>query len=277
MNYASLCSGIEAASAAWHPFGWRSVFFSENAPFPSAVLAHHYPGTPNYGDMTNFQEWPDHAVDVLVGGTPCQGFSIAGLRGGLDDPRSNLALAFLGVVDRYRPRVVVWENVAGALSTNGGRDFGTFLGWLEKIGYGFAYRILDAGFFGVFQRRRRVFVVGCLGDWRRAAKILFERTTTADLRKSGAGLPCIDSSGLAKKQTMPERGRCWTVHDGHGHRFLTPVEVERLFGFSDGYTLVPVRGKPAADGPRYRALGNSMAVPVMAWLGSRIQLMAGVQ
>src|SRR6185437_2410388 len=138
---------------------------------------HHYPDVPNLGDMTKYQEWPDATIDLLVGGTPCQSFSVAGLRKGLADPRGNLMLTYLAIAERYAPRWVVWENVPGVLSSNGGRDFGTFLGGLAELGYGFAYRVLDAQFFGVAQRRRRVFVVGCLGDWRRAAAVLFERAS----------------------------------------------------------------------------------------------------
>ena len=175
MRYLSVCSGIEAASAAWHDLGWTPVAFSEIEPFPSAVLAQRFPSVPNWGDMTKFKEWPDADVDVLVGGTPCQSFSVAGLRRGLDDPRGSLMLTFLGIAARYRPRYVVWENVPGVLSSGGGRDFGSFLGALGELGYGWAYRVLDAQWFGVAQRRRRVFVVGCAGDQRRAAQVLFER------------------------------------------------------------------------------------------------------
>jgi len=175
MRYLSVCSGIEAASVAWHDLGWTPVAFSEIEAFPSAVLAQHYPSVPNWGDMTKFQEWPHAAIDVLVGGTPCQSFSVAGLRKGLADPRGNLALTYLAITDRYRPEWVVWENVPGVLSSAGGRDFGAFLGGLGQLGYGWAYRILDAQYFGVPQRRRRVFVVGCLGGWSRAAAVLFER------------------------------------------------------------------------------------------------------
>jgi DNA (cytosine-5)-methyltransferase 1 len=175
LRYLSVCSGIEAATVAWHPLGWQPVAFSEIEPFPSAVLAHHYPSVPNLGDMTKFQEWPDEPVDLLVGGTPCQSFSVAGLRKGLEDPRGNLMLTYLAIAQRYRPRWLVWENVPGVLSSGGGRDFGTFLGALGELGYGWAYRVLDAQWFGVAQRRRRVFVVGHLGDWQRAAQVLFER------------------------------------------------------------------------------------------------------
>lgn len=194
-SYLSVTSGIEAASLAWAPLGWRAVAFSEIAAFPSALLAHRYPKVPNHGDMTKFYDWPDHAIDLLVGGTPCQSFSVAGLRKGLADPRGNLMLTFGAVADRYRPRWVVWENVPGVLSSwsdetdQEGRptgyernDFDCFLDMLGNLGYGFAYRVLDAQFvrvdgFGraVPQRRRRVFVVGCLGDWRSAAAVLLER------------------------------------------------------------------------------------------------------
>jgi DNA (cytosine-5)-methyltransferase 1 len=182
LRYLSVCSGIEAATQAWHPLDWQPVAFSEIEPFPCAVLAHHYPNVPNWGDMTKFQEWPDADVDVLCGGTPCQSFSVAGLRKGLADPRGNLMLTFGAIAGRYRPRWLVWENVPGVLSSNEGRDFGAFLGMLGELGYGFAYRVLDAQHvrtrrfpYAVPQRRRRVFVVGYLGDWRCAAAVLFDR------------------------------------------------------------------------------------------------------
>ena len=189
MRYLSVCSGIEAATVAWHPLGWEAAAFAEIEAFPAAVLAHHYPAVPNYGDMTKHKEWDLGAIDLLVGGTPCQSFSVAGLRKGLDDPRGNLMLTYLAIADQRRPRWLVWENVPGVLSSNGGKDFGTFLGALAELGYGFAYRVLDAQFFGVAQRRRRVFVVGYLGDWRPAAAVLFEpeslRGDTAPRRETG--------------------------------------------------------------------------------------------
>ena len=183
MNYISVCSGIEAASVAWHPLGWNCLGVSEIEPFPSAVLAHHYPSVPNFGDMTKFQEWKiNGTVDLLVGGTPCQSFSVAGLRQGLKDPRGNLMLTFLAIAEHFKPKWILWENVPGVLSSNGGKDFGSFLGGLGELGYGFAYRVLDAQWCrthrhprAVPQRRRRVFVVGCAGDHISAAKVLFER------------------------------------------------------------------------------------------------------
>jgi DNA (cytosine-5)-methyltransferase 1 len=175
MKYLSVCSGIEAATTAWHHMGWNPVAFSEIEKFPSEVLSHHYPNVPNLGDMTKFKEWNlNDSIGLLVGGTPCQSFSVAGLRKGLEDPRGNLALIYCGILDKFKPKWFLWENVPGVLSSGGGRDFGSFLGAVAELGYGFAYRVLDAQYFGVAQRRRRVFVVGYLGDWRPAAKVLFE-------------------------------------------------------------------------------------------------------
>jgi DNA (cytosine-5)-methyltransferase 1 len=207
VKYMSVCSGIEAATQAWAPLGWKPVAFSEIEKFPCAVLAHHYPDVPNWGDMTRFQEWPDAAFDVLCGGTPCQSFSVAGLRQGLADPRGNLMLTFGAIAGRYRPRWLVWENVPGVLSSNGGRDFGAFLGMLGELWYGVAYRVLDAQHvrtrrfpFAVPQRRRRVFVVGYLGDWRRAAAVLFDRESLsghpAPRRQAGQVAPTIPARSL---------------------------------------------------------------------------------
>jgi DNA (cytosine-5)-methyltransferase 1 len=376
MRYLSVCSGIEAATVAWHPLGWQPIAFSEIEKFPSQVLSHHYPDVPNVGDMTKFEEWKNVTnIDVLVGGTPCQSFSVAGLRKGLADPRGNLMLTYLAIAERYQPKWLVWENVPGVLSSNGGRDFGTFLGALGQLGYGFAYRVLDAQYFGVAQRRRRVFVVGYLGDWKRAAAVLFEsesmsghpapsRKTRKDIASTitsslGTGDPtdmtpmiaissgsdpelmatlCAkDNEKLGCNQWVSEgkavlqpsyalvgntigrkpenggNGIGWseeisytlTKTDVHGvaqpiviHgtqnpctsdiafaqgrnnggenvlvqqmtvRRLTPTECERLQGFPDGYTDIK---ENTPDGPRYKALGNSMAVPVMRWIGQQIQ------
>jgi len=205
MRYGSVCSGIEAATSAWHSLGWTPQWFSEIEPFPSAVLAHHYPTVPNFGDMTKFKEWKlddSTAIDVLVGGTPCQSFSVAGLRKGLDDPRGNLMLTYLAIARKYRPRWLVWENVPGVLSSSGGEDFASLLRGMGELGYGFAYRVLDAQYFGVAQRRRRVFVVGCLGDWRAAAAVLFERHSLsghpAPSRKARQSPPGFFESSLAQ-------------------------------------------------------------------------------
>jgi DNA (cytosine-5)-methyltransferase 1 len=370
MNYASVCDGIGAAHVAWEPLGWACQWTSEIEPFPAAVVEHHY-GFRNLGDMTAITEvMLDAAVELLVGGTPCQSFSVAGLRRGLADPRGNLALRFIQLAAVMQPEWIVWENVPGVLSSGKGRDFGTFLGALAKLGYGFAYRVLDAQWFGVAQRRRRVFVVGHLGDWRRAAAVLFEResvfgnpptrgaageeatgTIAGCSNGGGANGPgrtaddadtlvwrggdqsnsehCIDHAGTLNCDKGQQGGivgfhpvqdpisstdgsthsmgcgskqgcctqavafkesqsgcRTGSVHatldankgsrrmegvlSAMAVRRLTPRECERLQGFPDDYTLVTYRNKPAADSPRYKALGNSMAVPVMRWIGQRI-------
>ena len=181
LNYLSLFSGIEAASVAWGPLGWSPIAFAEVSAFPSAVLAHHYPEVKNHGDITRFDDWPAYTPDLIVGGSPCQAFSVAGLRKGFADPRGNLTLVYLAVVARYRPRWIVWENVPGVLSHDRGRTFGAFVGALGQLGYGWAYRVLDAQYVrvdsharAVPQRRRRVILVGCAGDQRSAAAVLFE-------------------------------------------------------------------------------------------------------
>ncbi len=421
MRYLSVCSGIEAATVAWRPLGWEPAAFAEIEKFPSAVLAHHYPGVPNLGDFTKIGAGDAGPVELLVGGTPCQDFSVAGKRAGLDAPRGNLTLEYLALARRLRPRWLVWENVPGVLSIDEGRTFGTIVGIMGELGYGWAYRILDAQWFGVPQRRRRVFLVGHLGDRRAAAAVLFESEglrgdpsprresgervtpllevgarTNGDGRRDGDGIgeagdamyslqagkqhgiahalrgegfdasedgtgrgtpivafqskasahnsmnpaattPALDagkSDGLAvafsckdhgadagevspplralnhdkshanaggqvavafqEAQTgvreYPESGTLRAdgpghdpvgtrIRDGMAVRRLTPVECEKLQGFPPGYTAIPWRGKPAElcpDGPRYKALGNSMAVPVMAWIGQRIALFEDV-
>jgi DNA (cytosine-5)-methyltransferase 1 len=350
MNYLSVCSGVEAATVAWHGLGWNPLAFSEIEKFPSEVLAHHYPTVPNLGDMIKYKEWNfgTDRLDLLVGGTPCQSFSVAGLRKGLDDPRGNLALVYCGILDKFRPKWFVWENVPGVLSSSGGRDFGAFLGALGELRYGFSYRVLDAQYFGVAQRRRRVFVVGSARDWRDTAKVLFESDCLrGDIKKSrgkretvakgfvpsvasclqticndysradgfnmiafennrrdgirfsnhktntlqafagtgGGNVPCVaiqgnligrdkggpQGVGVAENETMYTLTKTDVhgVQSGMAVRRLTPVECERLQGFPDDYTNIKQK---CPDGPRYKAMGNSMAVPVMRWIGKRIQM-----
>ena len=201
MRYVSVCSGVEAASLAWMPLGWEAVWFSEIEPFPCAVLKERFPGVPNLGDMTEIKGEKYHGtVDLLVGGTPCQGFSVAGKQDGLNDSRSALCLAYCEILKTMRPRWFVWENVPGVFSTNGGKDFRAFLGKIDEIGYSVAWRVLDAQYVrvdgfprAVPQRRRRVFVVGHLGgDWRYPASVLFEPDClpgdTPPRRVKGAGV-----------------------------------------------------------------------------------------
>ena len=163
MRYVSVFSGVEAATLAWDQLGWEPVAFSEIDPFPSAVLAERFPHVPNLGDITQIDWSRIGAVDLVVGGSPCQSFSVAGKREGLAGA-SGLMFEYIRCVRELRPRWFVWENVPGALSSEGGAAFGQLLAEMDDLGYGLAWRVLDAQFFGVAQRRRRVFLVGSLGD-----------------------------------------------------------------------------------------------------------------
>ncbi len=373
VHFLSICSGIEAASQAWAPLGWQAVGFSEIDPFACAVLAHHHPRVPNFGSLTDFRQWPVDALaqaDVLVGGTPCQAFSVAGLRQSLADERGNLTLTLVHLYDHLteirhsagRPApVLVWENVPGVLNTPD-NAFGCFLGGLagedgplrppggawHDAGYvrgpkrTIAWRVLDAQYQGLAQRRRRVFLVAGPRDGFCAEQVLFEFTglrldtpprreagegtapTLAARTRGGGGLgtdaecdgaviaehagDCSPHVAIAfSARARGDDGRGYdrpeqvfgevvgtldtmkphnvAISPSHGLpvspsqspayavRRLTPKEYERFQGFPDDYTLIPWRGKPAdlcPDGPRYKALGNSMAVPVMHWIGARL-------
>ena len=422
MRYGSVCSGIEAATVAWKSLGWQAAWFAEIDTFPAAVLQHHYPDVPNLGDMTTLPQrilsGEIEAPDVLVGGTPCQAFSVAGLRASMQDARGQLTITFLEIanaIDTIRailgkqPCIIVWENVPGALSTKD-NAFGCFLGGivgesedLQPTGRKWtnaglvhgperqaAWRILDAQFFGVPQRRRRIFLVSSARTDIDCAKILFEKKSVlgdtspgegkkeetaafiessfgtfrasecgGTVKASGGGLgggsetlvvhgtqdPCTSTKAFALGRNngqenvvaiagniierdakngcngvgADDSGKCYTLTttdrravaysiqsaaigrdgandqvrslymenvtptltcaDRHAVAFryqvrrLMPIECERLQGFPDNYTQIPYRGKVAADCPdagRYKALGNSMAVPVMRWIGQRI-------
>ena len=379
MRFGSVCSGIEAASVAWEPIGWQAAWFSEIEAFPSAVLQYHYPEVSNLGDMRllphRILSGEVEAPDILAGGTPCQAFSIAGLRGSLDDDRGNLTLTFCEIanaIDVVRHRagqseaIVFWENVPGVLSTPD-NAFGCFLAGLSgedqpleppggkwtDAGAVFgpkravAWRILDAQFFGLAQRRKRVFVVASARAGFDPAQVLFEfdglrrdsapsRATEEKVagaivaragRNGGSSNADLDAGHLiafggnrtsgpieVSPALLAQPGSGWKgdfesetfvvqrpiafhgsqdpdasydvthpvgrnqgqetcVSYSEGVRRLTPVECERLQGFPDGYTAIPWRGKPAdqcPDGPRYKAIGNSWAVPVVRWIGLRI-------
>jgi DNA (cytosine-5)-methyltransferase 1 len=308
MKYISLFSGVEAASVAWKPLGWEPLLFAEIEAFPSAVLQHHYPQTENVGDVMK-HEWKQHKgkAELIVGGSPCQSFSKAGKRLGLDDHRGNLALKFLQIVRDVKPKWFVYENVHGLLSSKGGTDFACFLGEVAKCGYGFAYRVLDAQHFGVPQRRRRVFVVGCAdGDWRSAAAVLFQRKSVQERPSQGGeqghghfprttesvegtetptvldrasfnqGKNALYKLHIKEEQQTPTlvaRGPHAVFYQGMVRRF-SPLEYERLQGFPDNYTQIEWRGRPkekCPQGHRIKCMGNSMAVPVMRWIGERIQ------
>ena len=425
MKFGSVCSGIEAASVAWGTLGWKAAWFSEIEKFPCAVLAHHYPDTPNLGDMTTLParilSAEICAPDIFCGGTPCQAFSVAGLRQSLGDARGNLSLTFCEIADaidhvraaRGEPAsIVFWENVPGVLSTKD-NAFGCFLGALAGTDTAIvpggrwtdagvvdgpkrtvAWRTLDAQYFGLAQRRRRVFVVASARDDFDPAAVLFEweglRRDSAPSREAGQSVAPTVGTGAPFSRTGNDRveaeaiiaqclttgtGRrydaetetilpiafhptqdpissanvchaigansnataavmqplafdgynqtlsdtCQTIRadksdgdhvgmvmqsvavaigldqeqnamiDGFGTlkakmegggfegsvmtptmqvRRLTPVECERLQGFPDNYTNIKDK---CPDGPRYKALGNSWAVPVVRWIGARIQ------
>ena len=401
MKFGSVCSGIEAASMAWASLGWQASWFSEIELFPGEVLKHHYPDTPNHGDMTKLPEMvlngEIEAPDALVGGTPCQSFSVAGARMGLSDGRGQLTIKYVelaNAIDTVRRSdgknecIIVWENVPGILNSKD-NAFGCFLAALAggssearapggerwaNAGYvlgperAVAWRILDAQYFGLAQRRKRVFVVASAREGFCPAKVLFEfdgvrrdtapsretgQETTRDagegftsssfgqyregagtLRAAGGDLGggsetlvthspyqqvshCLNAGGMVRQDyetesfaitetrqdnlaiaiqgsvigRKPENGPQGSGYDATGVCFtqtsvdrhavatntsvrrLTPIECERLQGFPDGFTKIPWRNKPASecpDGHRYKALGNSMAVPVMRWIGERI-------
>lgn len=384
MRYVSIFSGVEAATLAWEPLGWEPVCFAEFDKFPSAVLAERYPEVPNVGDVTKMN-WKKYRnkVDLVVGGSPCQSFSIAGKREGLQG-ESGLMYEYIRAVREIRPAWFLWENVPGALSSEGGEAFRQLLSEMDKLGYGLAWRVLDAQFFGVAKRRRRVFLVGhlgacppvevliepegmrgdypssrekreelasaagrgpscagfkfhqgagagnigfedeqsptCTADWHNPAVLTMHQNVCiqgsmiglsdengpqgSGIEDDGASftLNCTDRHGVlafaqntrdevriqedgtisgalsaqpGMKQTtyVCETGLMKTL--GTNVRRLTPKECERLQGFPDDWTKIPYRGKPAdecPDGPRYKAIGNSMAVPVMRWIGERIAM-----
>jgi len=208
IKYGSICSGIEAASVAWEPLGWQPSFFAEIDKFPSAVLAHRFPDVPNAGDFTKIQKGDYDRIDLLVGGTPCQDFSVAGKRAGFDGSRGGLTFAYVDLVRCLCPRWIVWENVPGVLSGDCRRGFFRFLQALSDCGYVCCWRVLDAQYVrvdglerAVPQRRRRVFVVGYLGDWRPPAAVLFEpesvRGDSPPSRKAGKGIARDVANSLA--------------------------------------------------------------------------------
>lgn len=312
MRYVSVFSGVEAATVAWEPLGWEPVAFCEIDAFPSAVLAERFPDVPNLGDITEV-DWKgfvyeNGAVDLVVGGSPCQSFSVAGKREGLSGA-SGLMFEYVRCVRELRPRWFVWENVPGALSSEGGAAFGCLLSELDELGYGLAWRVLDAKHFGVPQQRRRVFLVGSLGTGR-AAEVLIEPESIAWDSEKGEGAGAGRSAGpergvdegCGERRTTPvvidraafnqgenaqydphiaesevmdtlvARGPHAVCIEANGStvvRRLTPRECERLNGFPDDWTLIPWAN--GIDTHRYKAMGNSMCINVMRWIGERIQ------
>ena len=365
-SYGSVCSGAGTCAMALHPLGWSTAWFSEIEPAPSALLAHHWPAVPNLGDMTALPErirtGEVAAPDLLVGGTPCQSFSLAGLRGSLNDARGNLTLTFCEIadaIDTRRPAGdgcwMLWENVPGVLGTPD-NAFGCFLGRLVGAGQqlhhpdrrwpdtgvvdgplrSVCWRVLDAQHFGLAQRRRRVFaLVGPRGAQVHPAAVLLEPQGLpghpAPGREPGKGVAAAARARAARRRhagvIAPDLARC--VLSGEGRRQdwetttliaqprpsltfdfaasarfhmqideelagtllkgkqqgvaqeagaerpmavrrLTPRECERLMGWPDDHTLVPMGGKPISESKRYNICGNGWALPCVSWVMSRL-------
>jgi len=225
LTYLGLCEGISTATVAWKDF-MKPVGFAEIDEFPSAVLKHHYPNTPNFGDITKYKEWKlETDPDLIIGGTPCQSFSVAGLRGGLSDSRGNLTLTFVNILNRFRPKWFIWENVPGVFSSNKGRDFHSFTEGLQAIGYSIGWRVLDAQYFGLAQRRKRVFVVGNnTGDIRGITEVLFER--------EGLLRDLAQSRQKGKDATKKVRERS-TEHDQR-KKGVSAFDMQRISEYGNG-------------------------------------------
>lgn len=234
MKYVSIFSGIEAATVAWHPLGWEPLAFSEIDPFPSTVLQHHYPDIPNLGDITKI-DWSPYvgAADIVVGGSPCQSFSVAGKREGLAGA-SGLMFEYIRAVRELRPRWFVWENVPGAFTSERGEAYRQLLSEMDALGYGLAWRVLDAQFFGVAQRRERVFLVGSLGTMR-CAEVLFERES----------LSWDHQSSRQKRQALAEEAQGCVGEADHDSGCLTPGETQsrRVYPASGVYPTLSTREK----------------------------------
>lgn len=232
MKYVSIFSGIEAATVAWHPLGWEPLAFSEIDPFPSTVLQHHYPDIPNLGDITKI-DWSPYvgAADIVVGGSPCQSFSVAGKREGLAGA-SGLMFEYIRAVRELRPRWFVWENVPGAFTSERGEAYRQLLSEMDALGYGLAWRVLDAQFFGVAQRRERVFLVGSLGTMR-CAEVLFERES----------LSWDHQSSRQKRQALTEEAQERVGEADHDSGCLNPGETQsrRVYPTSGVYPTLSTR------------------------------------
>lgn len=291
MIFGSVCSGIEGASVATAELGWNAQWFFEIHPFCCELLRQKYPDVPNHGNIIKNANKAT-AVDVVIGGTPCQPFSITGNRRGMDDPRGNTTLAYLSVIRKAKPRWIVWENVPGILTLNRGRDFGQFICGLAELGYLGAWRVFDVSAFGVPQRRRRLFVVGYRGACQPGFAVLVNAlstwpagTATEEVSCSTVARTYGDGDGWTGDETPKRQCQaCPTIRASQGGegtgivqggrlRKLTSREMERLQGVPDDYTAIAINGKPASYKQRQFVLGNCFTVPAIRWIAERIQFL----
>ena len=306
MNYFSVCSGMEAATVAWKPLGWECVGLCDFASFQQELLSHHYPNTLLYPDITKlniYESYKKTKFDLLVGGTPCQSFSDAGLNKGMDDIRGQIALSYGQILKEKQPKWFVWENVDGVfkkqhqealcqiISSFTGVDFRPEnldrQGIIQGENYSIAYRVFDSQYFGVPQRRKRIYIVGYRGkNWKIPFSVLFEQgcfESVEEKNKCKRDEYTKNLLGHIKLAGTVTKSYGTTLTDGFGHvstsnywvdkngiRTFTEVELERLQGFPDNYTDVPFKGRKATYSQRKGIIGNSMTVNVMYWIGQRI-------
>jgi DNA (cytosine-5)-methyltransferase 1 len=306
MKYFSVCSGIEAATVAWSPLNWKCEGLCDFASFPQKVLSHHYPTTPLFSDLTKLNEHESYrniSFDLLVGGTPCQSFSDAGLNKGMDDVRGQLSLEYGRILKEKRPRWFIWENVEGVFKSKHRKALceiiSSFTGTnfkaedLDKQGvvqgeeYSIAYRVFDSQYFGVPQRRKRIFIVGYRGNnWKVPFSILFEEgcfESVEEKNRIKRNEYTRNILGEIKLAGTVTKSHATTLVDGFGKvstsnywidngsiRTFTERELERLQGFPDGYLDFEIGGKKPSYSNIKGAIGNSMTVNVMYWIGQRI-------
>lgn len=309
MKYLSVCSGIEAASVAWTPLKWKCVGLCDFANFPQQVLSHHYPKVNLFTDITKLNQnetYKKTKFDLLVGGTPCQSFSHAGLNKGMDDIRGRITFDYGKILKEKRPRWFIWENVEGVFKSEHKKALCEIISFftgvnfkpkhLDKQGiiqgeeYSIAYRVFDSQYFGVPQRRKRIYIVGYRGkNWRIPFSILFEEGCFEELKEKNKIkrdeytknlLGEIKLAGTITKSyasTLVDGfGKVSTSNywvDKHGIRRFTERELERLQGFPDGYLDFEINGKKPSYTNVKGGIGNSMTVNVMYWIGQRIDFM----
>lgn len=303
VRLASFFAGIGGFDLGFERAGFETVWQCEKKEFCLDILEKHWPEVPRVEDIQEVKADDIPEAEIWAGGFPCQDISLArmGPRTGLRGKQSGLFYDFAELIGERRPKVVVLENVAALLSSHNGRDFAIILRTLADFGYGLAWRVLDSRYFGVPQSRSRVFIVGVIGDAASAGKILFEPECGDRNSEKGRSngekpvSPFAISVGNPKQGYVKKLAHCLYAesarHTGTDWsrnyvsypvgrvRRLTPLETERLQGFPDGWTLPnrPVQDENTLDSARYHACGNAVSVPVIEWIGNRINQFVGEQ